>query len=70
MTTNELADILVKAGLVDRRAVDDPEHFDNYVTAGRISEAAIMVTAHESADSAKREAGAAKLPEAKFWFEQ
>lgn len=45
MTTKQLADILVRAGLVEPQAVDDPEGFDNYVTVGQISEAALLVTA-------------------------
>lgn len=48
MKTETLASILIKAGLVPPQAVEDPEGFDNYATAGRIAEAAVMVTAKES----------------------
>lgn len=46
MKTEELAGILVKTGLVQTAAVEDPEGYDNYATVGRISEAAALIDSH------------------------
>ena len=51
MTTQHLADILVRCGVVDRRAVEDPDGFDNYRTLGCIAEAAVVITAAEAEDN-------------------
>lgn len=51
MTTSELADILVKTGLVHPQAVEDPEGFDNYETLGQIIEAAVEITCRTAANA-------------------
>jgi len=52
MTTRQLADILVRAGVVQPQAVEDPEGYDNCETLGRIAEAATLVTVAEARETA------------------
>lgn len=45
LKVQQLAEILVACGLVDERALLDPERFDGCATVGKIAEATVRVEA-------------------------
>ena len=46
MTLTQFSEILVKHGLVQRAALEDPEGYDNYRTEGNIRRAWLELSAH------------------------
>ena len=61
MTTASMAAILVKTGLIDPQAIDDPAGFDNCVTAGKVAEAVILIESEQETKLCNLEAEAAAM---------